>query len=62
MEKLNEANALSTFNLTMAGYQGRLLKVQCENAADLLPINVSHMKERIELLSKDNSHGQFIFH
>ena len=29
MEKLNDANDLSKFNFTVAGYQGRLLKFQC---------------------------------
>ena len=61
MEKLNEANDLSKFNFTVAGYQGILLKVQCEKATDLLPIAVSHMKERIELLAKASSHGQKCF-
>ena len=41
----------------MAGYQGRLLKVQCEKAADLLPTTVPHTKERIELLAKASRHG-----
>ena len=44
IEKLNEANDMSTFNLNVAGYQGRLFKVQCEKAADLLPITVPHTK------------------
>ena len=45
----------------MAGYQGRLLKVQCEKAADLLPITVPRTKERIELLEKSSSHGKKFF-
>ena len=57
MEKLNEANYLSKFNLNVDGYQGRLLKVQCEKAADLLYITVPHTKEMIELLAKASSHG-----
>ena len=61
MEKLNEANYLSKFNLNVDGYQGRLLKVQCEKAADLLYITVPHTKERIELLAKASSHGQKFF-
>ena len=61
MERLNEANDLSTFNLTVAGYQGRLLKVQCEKVADLLPIKTPHTKERIELLKKSISHGNIFF-
>ena len=61
MEKLNEANDLSKFNFTVAGYQVRLLKVQCEKAADLLPITVPNKKERIELPSKASSHGQKYF-
>ena len=61
MEKLNEANDLSTFNLNMAGYQGKFLKVQCDNAADLLPITVPHTKENMEVLSKASSHGQNFF-
>ena len=44
MEKLNEANDLPIFNFTVDGYQGILLKVQCENSADLLPITVPHKK------------------
>ena len=57
MDKLNEANNLSTFDLTVAGYHSRLLKVQCEKAADLLPTTVPHTKERIELLAKASRHG-----
>ena len=45
MGKLNEGNDLSTFNLTVAGYQGILLKVQCGNAADLLYITVPRTKK-----------------
>ena len=61
MEKLNEANYLSKFNLNVDGYQGRLLKVQCEKAADLLYITVPHTKERMELLAKASSYGQKFF-
>ena len=61
MNKMNQANDLSTFNLTMAGYQGRSFQVQCEKAADLLPITMPHTKERIELLEKSSSHGQRFF-
>ena len=52
---------MSTFNLTVAGYQGRLFKVQCEKAADLLPITVPHTKEKIKLLENASSHGQTFF-
>ena len=45
----------------MAGYQGRLLKVLREKAAYLLPITVTHTKERIELLAKASSHGHIFF-
>ena len=61
MEKLNEANYLSTFNFTVAGYQGRLLKVQCEKAADLLPISMPHTKERMDILANASSHGKRFF-
>ena len=61
MEKLNEANYLSTFNLTLDSYQGRFFKVQCEKAAGLLPITVPHTKERVEILEKASSHGQKFF-
>ena len=61
MEKLNEDNGLSTFNLTVNGYQGIFLKVQCEKAEDLLPITATHTKERIEFPAKASSHGQKFF-
>ena len=61
MKKLNEANNLSTFDLAVSGYQGRLLKDQREKAAELLPITMTHMKERIELLGKPSSYGQKLF-
>ena len=61
MEKLNDDNDLSTFNLTVAGYQGILSKVLCEKAADLLPITVPHTKERIEIIAKAGSHGKKFF-
>ena len=38
-----------------------MLKVQCEKAADLLPVTVPRTKERIELLEKSSSHGKKFF-
>ena len=57
MLKLDEANELAVYNLTVAGYNASLLKAQCHKIPAKQKLTVPHSKERIALLAAASTHG-----
>ena len=61
MRELNDANAESTFTLSMRPYRGDLLSERCIEETLVWTITKAHSLERLEMLAKASTHGAKFF-
>ena len=54
---IQEHNKLACMALTMAGYNGDVMKLMLKPAASTRVVTVAHLQDRVELLSQVKTHG-----
>ncbi len=54
---IQEHNKLACMALTMAGYNGDVIKLTLKPAASTRVVIVAHSQDRVELLSQAKTHG-----
>ena len=61
MRELNDANAASTFTLSMRSYRGDLLSERCTEETLVRPIAKDNYLDRLELLEISSTHRTKFF-